>query len=154
MLDWNGWEYSQTSATEFFRCIINEKMGQGAYRNVYTTKLNPDVVIKFERNGGDFHNVNEYHVWQSAKCNKDIAKWFAPCLWISPCGVVLVQKKTKPPVKLPAMLPTFLTDFRKSNYGMLDGKFVCHDYGFYGTVDHHGLYTKRMKKVDWYKDEE
>jgi hypothetical protein len=69
----------------------------------------------------------------------------------SPNGRVLIMRKTEPAPKTayPEKMPAFFSDFKRSNYGLLEGRLVCHDYGtcLLATT---GV-TSRMKKVDWYE---
>lgn len=120
--------------------------GSGLSRVVYTSKLFPEVVFKLEPPGEHFQNVMEWEYWNQVEYTP-VAKWFAPALAISSCGRVLAMKRTKPARFYPDEMPMFLTDFKKSNYGMYKGRVVCHDYGTcllptYGTI-------LRMKKVQW-----
>ena len=118
-------------------------------REVYSSQMLPDHVIKCEKGGGIFQNQFEWEVWNSVGYTDLGKKWLAPCEWISRCGSVLIMKKTTPVAKYPDKMPAFLSDFKKGNYGMYEGRVVCHDYGtsqFLRT----GL-TKRMKKIDWWE---
>lgn len=138
---------------ELFKTICNKQIGSGMSRKVYDSKVMPDHVIKIEEEGRHFQNNLEWTVWQRIEWgDTQISKWFAPCDWISPCGTILIQKKTTPAIKYPKQVPVFLCDFKKSNYGMYNNKFVCHDYGLDYILEK-GLSTKRMKKVrEWYAD--
>jgi hypothetical protein len=49
--------------------------------------------------------------------------------------------------KWPTALPAFFTDFKRENFGFIDGRFVCHDYGTTLLMER-GM-TKAMRKVDW-----
>lgn len=141
---------SDSSKHELFRLICGDLIGSGVGRSVYTNTLDSDLVIKFEENAGSFQNVMEWQTWEIVK-DTQFAKWFAPCIAISPCGTVLVQKKTTRADKYPAELPAFLCDIKKSNYGVLkNGDFVCHDYGFHMLMEK-GM-SKRMQKVSWTKE--
>ena len=68
--------------------------------------------------------------FRSSQHTKEAKQWLAPCVSISPCGSVLIQRRTLPVTKaqLPSKVPAWLTDFKLANWGMLDGKVVCHDY--------------------------
>lgn len=117
---------------EAFKLMCGKKLGTGCNRIVYECKLMPEWVIKTERlNPNDFSNVREHHFWNQYKNNKAIAKWLAPCGEMSPDGVVLLQRRVEPladDYKLPKTLPAFLSDLKRSNFGLLDGKLVCVDY--------------------------
>lgn len=93
--------------------------------------MRPDLVAKVETGSGSFQNVQEWEFWQAWCETKDVRRWLAPCADISPCGTILLQERTTPipPGKFPDKMPDFLTDMKRSNYGLLKGKVVCHDYG-------------------------
>lgn len=92
-----------------------------------------DYVVKVQKNSHDlyFQNVQEWSVWQWVKA-KPMAKWFAPCVAISPCGRYLIQRKCDPlrKAEMPKRLPAFLVDNRLENLGLFQGRVVCCDYGF------------------------
>jgi len=80
------------------------------------------------------------------------ARWFAPCRRISPCGIVLIQERTRPLPhgELPKELPDFFTDLKPENFGLIDGQVVCHDYALH-LASSNWLGKAKMKKVK--KDE-
>lgn len=53
-----------------------------------------------------------------------------------------------PPGSYPDRMPAFLTDMKRTNYGLIGKQVVCHDYGT-NLLMQMGL-TKRMKKADWW----
>lgn len=134
---------------EAFWLLCSEKIGSGMGRDVYASKVLPDCVIKCESNAGSFQNQFEWETWQQVK-NTPFAKWFAPCKWISACGGVLVMQRTHPiqPGHYPERVPAFLTDLKRTNYGLIGKQVVCHDYGT-NLLIQMGL-TKRMKKAEWW----
>ena len=131
-----------------FWMLCNERIGYGMSREVYDSEILKDCVIKVESSACRFQNVLEWEAWQRLKWT-DTAKWFAPCEWISPNGSVLVMKKTERVAKdkYPEKMPVFLTDFKYTNYGLYEGRIVCHDYGTHCLLEN-GM-TKRMRKVEW-----
>lgn len=143
---------------EAFNLLCNERIGYGMSRHVFDSLLLPDCVIKVERDAGRFQNVMEWEAWQKLKWTKHSA-WFAACHWISPNGRVLVMEKTQRPGPdaFPERLPVYLTDTKRTNYGLSmatdpkTGKpatrFVCHDYGTCLLMES-GM-TSRTRKVDW-----
>jgi len=130
-----------------FNMLIRERIGSGMSREVYSSRVLPDCVVKVEDRIGHFQNVIEWETWERVK-DTPLARWFAPCRWISNCGLVLVMAKTQPALKFPDRMPAFLCDFKRTNYGMHDGRLVCHDYGTHLMFEH-GM-TKRMVKADWW----
>lgn len=118
-------------AIDFFSLMCGEVLGHGRARTVYASKLDPTLVIKFEDGSGDFENIMEWETWSELSEYRPAAKWLAPCVDISPCGSVLLMRRTTPlsPDQYPKRIPNFLTDMKYTNFGMLDGRLVCHDYG-------------------------
>lgn len=130
-----------------FWLLANNQIGFGMSRVVYDSKLLPDSVVKVESGSGQFQNIIEWETWERVK-DTEYAKWFAPCEWISPTGSVLIQKKTLQAHKYPDKMPVFFCDFKRTNYGIFQGAFVCHDYGT-NLLFENGM-TKRLKKAKWW----
>lgn len=91
----------------------------------------------------------EWFVWNRV-CGTIYEKWFAPVVQISPNGRILVMKRTTPLGELPNSMPAFFTDFKRANYGVYEGRIVCHDYGTTLLMEN-GM-SKRMCKVIWRED--
>lgn len=118
-------------AREFKWLICGDLLGEGVARKVYSCMLNDAYVVKIERKARSFQNVAEWDTWSWAKGSPRHARWLAPCALISPCGAVMAQRKVVPlrPEELPTRLPAWLCDLKRENFGLLDGKVVCCDYG-------------------------
>lgn len=142
---------SDNSAThkDLFWMMCRQQIGAGMSRNVYSSDVLKDSVIKVEETRGHFQNILEWEIWNRMQSTVH-AKWFAPCEWISPNGLLLVMAKTTPleKDKYPKELPAFFTDIKYANFGLYKGNFVCHDYGFTLLMER-GM-SKRMQKVEWY----
>jgi hypothetical protein len=132
-----------------FWMLCDEQIGCGMSRIVYSSQILKDSVVKVEDSVCNFQNVIEWETWNRIK-ETDLAKWFAPCEWISPNGSVLVMKKTYPvpPDNLPEKMPVFFTDFKSTNYGMHNKHIVCHDYGT-SLIFEYGM-SRRLKKAKWW----
>ena len=132
-----------------FDLLCHKFIGSGMSRDVYTSLLLPDCVIKVENGAKYFQNIMEWEVWYEVK-GTEYEKWFAPCEFISANGTVLIQKRTEPiPEKrLPKKLPSFFCDFKKANYGLYKNKPVCHDYGL-AYILKCGL-NKKMQNIEWW----
>lgn len=128
--------------------MCGRRLGRGVGRKVYECRLDARFVIKCETGSQSFQNIVEWETWLDVKDTPE-RRWFAPCLDISATGGVLIMRRTQPasPRDHPKRLPKFLTDHKRTNYGILDGKFVCHDYGT-NNLPHYGL-TCGSSKVDW-----
>ena len=134
---------------DFFGLICEDRLGEGEYRSVYSCRVNPDIVIKVERDRDwrSFANVKEHAVWWEWRDKPSVARWLAPCTQLSPDGRFLLQRRAQPlppAFQLPSALPGFLADLKPSNFGLLDGELVCVDYAFVNM----SLPT-RLRNVEW-----
>ncbi len=139
--------FSNTMNREFFNLMTGAILGAGQFRIVYEHLHRDDLVLKWEPNSHSFQNIAEWEFWQDHKDDKKIARWLAPCEFISPCGVIMTQKKTAEPERsqYPRTVPEFLCDLKRRNFGMLDGELVAHDYGL-----HHVKVSTKRKKAEWW----
>lgn len=135
---------------EIVSMVCGKPLGSGIAREVYVFGPDPDLVIKLESSACSFQNVKEWDTWQRAQDVEHVARWLAPCVMISSCGSVLLQRRTAVCLNYPERMPAFLADFKRENYGMLDGRLVCHDYGT-NLLAEHGM-TKRMKRARWWSN--
>lgn len=127
--------------------FIGEQLGSGVYRKVYEHAQEEGMVIKVEDADGGFANVREWEFWLAHADAPKWSRWLAPCVSISPCGLVLVQRRTTPILsdEAPKQVPAFFTDIKLDNWGKLDGRVVCHDY-----ANHLGLQPSlRLRKASW-----
>lgn len=131
-----------------FNLLCGRELGRGIHRQVFECKIDPTLVVKVEHNEDErsFANAFEFRNWDEYSWAGDIAEWLAPVVAISPCGLVLLQRRTLDlrPHELPDKLPAFLTDHKPENYGLLDGRVVCRDYS---TLISNA--SMRLRKVEW-----
>lgn len=132
-----------------FNLLCGKLLGEGIHRKVYECKLRPELVVKVEYDTDYryFANVMEMKFWCDHQHYSKVANWLAPCEYMSPDGLILLQRKTTPipdDSLLPAKLPSFLSDIKKENFGMLNGLLVCMDYAM--TLPNPSL---RLKPVSW-----
>lgn len=130
------------------RLVLGEKLGAGVYRTVYEYALDPKLVVKVEKDDGCFANVREWDLWQEVESMPTLRDWFAPVVAISPCGLLLVQRRTKRITRLdrvPEKVPEFFTDLKIDNWGKLGKRYVCHDYAMHLATRP----TTRLKKAKW-----
>lgn len=135
-----------------FNLLCDDFIATGTYRSVYTCRLNPAWVVKVELDKGDwrsFANVLEHELWTKNQYCERVARWLAPCRFLSTDGRILIQDKATIAKdhqidELPKELPAFLTDLKPSNFGWIDGKFVCVDYSMH--IDN---ISTKLKKVNW-----
>lgn len=130
--------------------LCGELIGRGSARETYHCRANDQYVIKIETRGGSFQNVAEWDIWNWLDGSNPMAKWLAPCQYISPCGLILMQRKVEPVrrAELPKRLPEFLTDLKPENFGMFDGRLVCCDYGTVGSALRRT--STRLVKAEWH----
>jgi len=132
---------------EAFNLLAGELIGEGIHRKVFECLIDKSLVVKVETGHNHFANVSEWRTWDECRYWKNGAKWFAPCVSISPFGTVMLQKRVDPIRRndeLPNKLPAFLTDVKPENFGWLNGQLVCHDYS--STITTMSL---TMKNVEW-----
>lgn len=133
---------------EVTNMMLGVQIGVGSARRVFINDLNPLQVVKIEHGSG-FQNVQEWLIWQEVRNKPDLAKWFAPCDFISPNGSVLVMRRTEQPkIAYPEQVPAFFTDLKLTNWGEFEDRLVCHDYGMLARF--YSL-SKRQKKADWWR---
>lgn len=133
---------------EAYNLICGDLLGEGISRKVYDCRIIPDAVVKVEKSNYSFTNIREYEAWGVVGNHKVLGKMFAPVLHISPDGKMLIMGKTTQAYSFPDKLPVCMQDTKSANYGMYNGRFVCHDYGVNGLMEF-GLST-RLRKVTWY----
>jgi len=135
---------------EAFNMMCGRLLGEGISRKVFVFKPSPTtMVVKVEDDESTyFQNVTEYEIWTAIN-DRPIAKWFAPCYNISPNGRVMLMGRTEPlPAdRRPERLPAFFSDYKQENFGLYEGRVVCHDYGV-NNIIRCGL-TASLKKVTW-----
>ena len=117
-----------------FNMLCGKEIGNGIHRTVFECKIRPDLVVKVENECyREFANVLEMRFWNDQQHYKKIADWLAPCEFLSPDGRILLQKRADPlseNEKLPFLMPSWMTDIKRDNFGRIDGKLVCIDYAY------------------------
>lgn len=154
-------ELSVTALRDLAGLFLGEMLGSGVGRTVYVLATDPSKVVKFETTAGSFQNVIEWQTWNDLQGTR-VARYLAPCHWISPCGIVLVQSRvqTLPTLEAEAcgggrslrkvQLPEFLTDLKRENYGLLDGRVVACDYGSNLAINH-GACASKLRTPTWWR---
>jgi hypothetical protein len=140
-------KWSDQVKYEFIDAFCGKHLGGGIAREVYEVLGQPDQVAKVEQRSGSFQNVLESEIWQAVMFTK-WARWFAPVIRISSSGIVLIQAKTAPlpPDRHPRELPNFFTDLKPENFGLFEGRVVCHDYAL-SMFTSEAIGRARMRKV-------
>lgn len=137
---------------DLIKVLVGKRIDGGQFREVFEYGPNPKKwVIKIATHELS-SNVVEAKVWYEAQgLNSDlqiVKDWLAPVKFISPDSRVLVMRRTQPieMKDLPKKLPSFVNwDVKPENFGMLDGRLVCHDYGcFYQWID----FDTKMSKLN------
>lgn len=131
-----------------FNMLCGRKLGEGIHRQVFECKILPHLVVKVENDlYRYFANVYEQRVWSDNEYCEKVARWLAPVAFMSPDAKVLLQYRTDPlpqNYSLPDRVPTFLTDLKRENFGIFEGRLVCHDYAM--TVSN---LSTRLTKAHW-----
>jgi hypothetical protein len=143
---------SELYGRELRSVLCGTKIGEGTARTVYVCRLNDGYVVKVERGARSFQNIVEWDTWAWVMSRPRHARWFAQCQNISPTGMVLIQRRALPvrEKELPKKLPHFLCDLKPENFGLVDGKVVCFDYGTVSSVIA-DLNPGRLVKAEWRK---
>lgn len=117
--------------------LCGNLISEGCSRIVYECGYDKSCVVKIHKNVNRLpsDNILEWELWNMIKCmTNDVPKWFAPCVGISENGRILIQKKTKPLTdkqwENTTKIPTFLSDVKRSNFGIYKGHICMHDYAF------------------------
>lgn len=144
-----GPSFTNTISRDLLDLTRGEKLGEGMSRYVYVHRLDPSLVIKFETDARSFQNIAEWEVWKWV-CGTKMERWFAPCVDISPNGSILIQKRCEPiqSAQRPKMLPAYLCDLKRENFGMFEKRVVCCDYGT--MLSSLRKVSPRMQKARWY----
>lgn len=139
------------SAVDLVNLVCGAQIGRGAFRTVFECRLNPAWVVKHDTRH-NHSNIFEYSMWRELE-DTPLGKWLAPVEWLSNDGFWLIQRKTEPirVSELPKKVPSIFCDLKGSNWGMLNGQPVCHDYGnsmLFSIARSHG---GRLKKANWFE---
>jgi len=119
-------------------------IAKGGSRSVFSHPDNPNAVVKHDKRRRQ--NPLEYRVWNICEQHDlPLNQWLAPCFSLSHDSLILVQARTTPVTEWPTEIPVFFTDLDVSNFGMYDGRFVCHDYAFNHAWKHG--FSVDMKKA-------
>lgn len=141
----------QMMTLEMTDMLIGDFIGEGISRKTYSCPLNREWVVKVSDPQAYNQNMLEWMIWDECHTHMlDVREWLAPCHFISNGGHVMIQQRTAPvtPCLMPKKVPYFLnSDLKTDNWGLIDGKPVCHDYG-YAKVFRLGI-TNRMVKSDY-----
>lgn len=131
--------------------LCGNLIGEGCSRVVYECDYDKSCVVKIHKKVDRLpsDNILEWELWEMVKgMTNDVPKWFAPCVRISENGRILIQKKTTPLTDKQwnelKEIPTYLSDIKRSNFGMYKGYVCMHDYAF--TLYRLGISSK-MRKI-------
>jgi len=131
-----------------FNLLCGKLLGEGIHRKVFECRLREDLVVKVEdeQPWRYFANVLEMKFWNDHQHYDKVARWLAPCEYLSPDGRILLQKRAMPVERktLPEQVPAFLTDLKAENFGMIGDQLVCVDYAM--TLPNP---STRPRKAQW-----
>jgi len=141
---------------DLLSAILETEVGRGMNRIVYTSKLFPGTVIKVAstRNlkNAISDNMAELAIWESIEMMPErVKKWFCPCISIGCHGTILFMKYAEicsNASQLPTRVPSFFTDLKVENWGILNGTPVCVDYA--KTLVHNVFLNKATRAADWW----
>lgn len=137
------------AAVDLVNLVCGEQIGRGAYRTVFEYRLNPAWVVKHDTRDNN-SNVFEHATWHEL-ADTPLGNWLAPVEWISKDGYWIIQSKTEPIRRdeLPSKVPAIFCDLKLENWGMLDGRPVCHDYGNSMLFVLARSFGGRLRRANW-----
>lgn len=139
-------------SNDLVNLLCGKLLGQGTYRKVFELAIDGTKVVKHD-NGRNWSNISE---WQLSVELHDtpIGKWLAPCHWISPGGLWLIQARTTPilPGDLPTSIPAIFADTKAENWGWFEGRPVCHDYGNHRAFILAGKTGSKLRAAIWHDE--
>lgn len=144
-------DLSATAMAELVHLLVGKRISHGVHRQVFGVHGRDDVVIKIEDAHKSFHNVREWETWLEVK-DTARAGWFAPCVDISPCGVILMQQRVRicgayDIAQLPRQVPACFNDLKIENWGYLGKELKCVDYS--GACNFL-VNAKKMRVAKWW----
>lgn len=134
---------------DLMNLVCGKLLGEGQYRQVFACHLDESWVVKKDT-GENYSNIHEYAIYDEAY-NTPLRKWLAPARWLSPRGLWLIQDRTEPISKdrLPKSVPSIFCDFKADNWGLLNGRPVCHDYGNHALYVLMRKHAMKRQKANW-----
>lgn len=122
--------WSKFVQSEGLNVLLGHQLGEGQHRVTYECAFSDEYVVKVETGHQSFQNICEWELWKDARDSK-WARWFAPCVQISPSGVFLIQRRAEalPEGFLPRSIPSFFSDLKPENFGRIGRQVVAVDYG-------------------------
>ena len=127
------------SLSEFEDLFLGKELGHGCSRTVFAHKLDDSLAIKIDREGGRA-NFAEWTAYEDVRnWTGDLKKykdWLCPCRYISKDGMIMIVDKAEPlqEKQVPKTVPSFLTDQKITNFGIIGKRIVCLDYEFISTI--------------------
>lgn len=121
---------SKREGEDLMNLLCGGLLGEGLYRKVFVCRQDASMVVKYEKPNSRCCNRVEMEMWAEMQ-DHVLGKWLAPCVAVSPDGTWLIQMRTEPLqlAQLPDKIPRIFCDTKINNWGMYDGRIVCHDYG-------------------------
>jgi hypothetical protein len=119
---------------ESLHVLCGEMLGEGSTRSVYKNEFDAKLVVKVAKSrAGIRANIEEFNTWESVQFVNGVNSYFARVHSMSQFGSVLVQEYAP---NIPAgkyKIPSFFTDLKADNFGLVVGakksQVVCRDYG-------------------------
>lgn len=128
-------EKRKATVNDIKKAVRGKSISTGTSRLVYEFKPDPEnYVAKIIRGRGNaFENIREWLIWYEVQFAgyEELMNWLCPIATIDNSGTVLIQRRATPGKRkdYPKRIPAFFMDLKLQNFGFLDGRFVCFDYG-------------------------
>ena len=101
-------------------------LGEGKHRRTYVHPDDETLVIKVIKTDRS-KNLDEFRNCRLIN-RSGMGHWIAQVIELLDGGNVLVMERVVPLTRPPDEIPKFFRDTRVSNWGLLNGRPVCHDY--------------------------
>ena len=89
--------YPNETFEDAFNLLCGKQLGSGIHSDVYECRIRPDLVVKVENSlqgeWRSFANVQEHQFWTDNEYAPAVAKWLAPCEYLSPDGRISLQRR-------------------------------------------------------------
>jgi hypothetical protein len=121
---------------ESLSILCGEKLGEGSGRIVYRNEFDNKLVVKVAINSAGVRaNIEEFNTWECVQFVDKINVYFAKVYSMTELGSILIQEYISDIPKGNYKIPSFFTDLKPENYGVIYVKelpqIVCRDYGLH-----------------------
>ena len=141
----NYFEREDLIHLEAFNMLCGKQIGIGAHRTVFENAFDSNLVVKIANSqNGIRANYAEYELWQEIQSTK-YNRYFVRMREMSGYGSILIADYVPDLPVGKYKIPSFFTDLKRENFGLVGTQVVCRDYALNRIVEHIG---KKIKLVE------